>query len=197
MKHTQYQTEQELLLVKQAQAGESAAMAQLLIAYTPLLIQLAKSSRFPLGDLEDRVQEGMMALLRAVQTYRPEIGAAFRTYAVRCAVNAMYNCVQRQNERQIPIDAYASFDEAENLSGPGLCDPQDIVIQREQQDFRRRKIHTLLSGFELDCLQLFLSGYRYQEIAQCLRCTTKSVDNALARTRRKLKAAGLGEQVSF
>ena len=52
---------------------------------------------------------------------------------------------------------------------------------------RRQKIKTLLSGLEQETLTLYLSGLSYEEMAQRLHCSTKAVDNALQRVRRKLR----------
>ncbi|NLC78774.1 MAG: hypothetical protein GX683_03495, partial [Ruminococcaceae bacterium] len=44
-----------------------------------------------------------------------------------------------------------------------------------------------LSEFERDVLALYLLGYDYTALVQRLDTTTKSVDNALQRARKKLK----------
>jgi len=45
-----------------------------------------------------------------------------------------------------------------------------------------------LSKLERDTLGLYLYGYSYQQIADHLQITTKSVDNAIQRVKKKLEA---------
>ena len=62
-----------------------------------------------------------------------------------------------------------------------------VYLQQEEELLRRQKIKTLLSGLEQETLTLYLSGLSYEEMAQRLHCSTKAVDNALQRVRRKLR----------
>ena len=66
-------------------------------------------------------------------------------------------------------------------------DPEQLVIQSEETDARNRRIETLLSLFERQVLKLYLSSYSYEEMSKQLGSSTKAVDNALQRVRRKLR----------
>ena len=48
-----------------------------------------------------------------------------------------------------------------------------------------------MTDLEYEVLMLFLGAYTYEEIAQRLHLTTKAVDNALQRVRRKLSSVAL------
>jgi RNA polymerase sporulation-specific sigma factor len=50
----------------------------------------------------------------------------------------------------------------------------------------------MLSDFEWRVLAGYQVGKSYREIASELRCKTKSVDNALARIKRKVSSVPLG-----
>jgi RNA polymerase sporulation-specific sigma factor len=50
----------------------------------------------------------------------------------------------------------------------------------------------MLSDFELNVLAGYQIGKSYREIALELHCKTKSVDNALARIKRKVSTVPLG-----
>jgi RNA polymerase sporulation-specific sigma factor len=50
----------------------------------------------------------------------------------------------------------------------------------------RSSVARLLSGLEVDVLQLYVEGKSYQEIGAYLGRHVKSIDNALQRIKRKL-----------
>ena len=67
--------------------------------------------------------------------------------------------------------------------------PEDFLIEREKMKEMYDTISSVLSQKEWEIFRMFLDGCSYSEIASQLKITEKSVDNALMRTRRKLKAA--------
>lgn len=75
--------------------------------------------------------------------------------------------------------------ETELLSVPELSYDDGLVVKEEVTGFWLYRIQ--LSERERSILKLFLSGLSYGEIAQKLGSSSKSVDNALQRVRRKLK----------
>lgn len=69
----------------------------------------------------------------------------------------------------------------------GRIDPEKLVIASEESAARNRRIENLLSPFERQVLRLYLSSYSYEEMSRQLGSSTKAVDNALQRVRRKLR----------
>jgi RNA polymerase sporulation-specific sigma factor len=55
------------------------------------------------------------------------------------------------------------------------------------------EINSILSKREWDIFSLFLKGCSYRQIADELEISTKSVDNAIQRIRKKLKTAWIHE----
>ncbi len=60
------------------------------------------------------------------------------------------------------------------------------MIAREQIEDRNARIKKELSKLEQQVLKLYLQGLSYEEIAEQLGKTEKSIDNALQRIRGKL-----------
>ena len=85
----------------------------------------------------------------------------------------------------VPEELLSSLDEG--LEIPDGNDPQEILLQKERYRDLADQIRLELSGLEYAVLSSFLSGNSYHEIATRLSISEKSVDNALARIRRKLK----------
>ena len=63
----------------------------------------------------------------------------------------------------------------------------EILIEKEDYKALTNNIKLELSAMEYNVLELFLSGKGYSDIAKYLGITEKSVDNALARIRKKIK----------
>lgn len=64
--------------------------------------------------------------------------------------------------------------------------PEDIVIGRESAVFTQKQLFKNLSKMEKQVLSRYLSGMTYQEIAEDMDKTPKSIDNALQRIKAKL-----------
>lgn len=176
-------------LAQKANAGDTDALAQLISHFLPLI--KAKSSRYSLVGLEqdDLIQEGLIGLFNAVKNYDPARGASFDTYARRCIHSRMVECLSSfLAQKHLPLRNYLPIDSLEQAAGPdGEGDPLEAYLQQEEERLREQKIKTLLSGLEQETLTLYLSGLSYEEMAQRLHCSTKAVDNALQRVRRKLR----------
>ena len=176
-------------LLERSQHGEYAASAELIVRYTPVVLYYAERYCYLGLEKEDLMQEGMIALLWAIRTYRGDRGAAFRTYASRCISNGLAKVAASQlRARNIPLALTAPLDEAGNV-GTSRDEPEEIVIRQEQSRDRSHRMKAELSEYELACLQLLLDGCSYAEIAGRLGRTVKSVDRALGRARQKLRRA--------
>lgn len=161
-------------------------------------IKLVRSCARPLfligGDSEDLIQEGMIALIAAIRTYRPD-KASFRTYAERCIRNRLYTLVKSASKgnkavvlQTLSLDSSADANPSDShISCPSAeMNPEDSVIDRETVLEYRESWKRLLSRYEADVLSLYLLGLSYQEIAEKTGKSEKSVDNAVQRIRRKI-----------
>ena len=63
-----------------------------------------------------------------------------------------------------------------------------IVLEKEQASALHRQIAEVLSRQEREIFLLFVNGLSYDEIAARMQISAKSVDNAIQRARRKLRA---------
>jgi RNA polymerase sporulation-specific sigma factor len=72
-------------------------------------------------------------------------------------------------------------------------DPEEVVLRCEDTRELRDNLQRLLSDFEWMVLSGYQLGKSYREIADELSCKTKSVDNALARIKRKVACVVVGD----
>ncbi len=186
-------TDEKLALL--AKDGGDEALTILIQRYVPLVLMRARTYAKGSLDTDDLFQEGMIALLKAVRNYRNDSPGSFKTFATVCINNKLISAVMTHlRGKNAPMRGYLSLSEPDVLpeqfaAPPAQTDPELLVIQSEETDDRNRRINTLLSIFERQVLELYLSSYSYDEISKQLGSSTKAVDNALQRVRRKLRSA--------
>ena len=178
-------------LVLLARQGDAEAVSRLVARYLPMIRR--RASRYPLPGLEaeDVVQEGLLGLLKAIRLYDSTQGS-FGAFAFLCVGSSLAALARSAlSPRQRPLMDYSPLEEEQN--GDALwdssCGPEERLIAAEQAAELQRKMESLLSPYERNVLKLYLSGHSYTEISQLLSSTTKAVDNALQRVRRKLRSA--------
>ena len=175
-----------LRLVKLASSGDNEALSLLVSKMIPDVRREASKFSGAVGvDSDDLFQEGMIGLLSAARSYKTDCGASFRTYASVCIRNRIISAVKKASGgKSVRRDLLVPL-ETELLSVPELSYDDGLVV-KEECDRLFGFIETQLSERERSILKLFLSGLSYGEIAQKLGSSSKSVDNALQRVRRKL-----------
>lgn len=178
-------------LVIQAQSGDTDALTELVCRYLPLIRQKASGYTTSLTDRDDLIQEGLIGLLAAVDGYRGDKGAAFKTYCYVCVQNKMLTDLEkRSSDKRQVMQNYLPLDEVECSSvNDDNDDPFSIIVAKESRELFMEKANNVLSALERDTLSLYLSGHSYEEIAAQLNLSMKAVDNALQRVRRKLRDA--------
>ena len=151
------------------------------------------------ADHEDLVQEGMIGLYKAVLEYDPNKAASFRSFADLCITRQILTAIKRATRKKHgPLNTYVSlnqpkfeqdgdqtlFDTMHNLR---VVDPEEQLIGREEYDRILKYMKENLSSMEQTVLGLYLNGLSYQQIAQRLDRSPKSIDNAIQRVKRKLE----------
>ena len=85
----------------------------------------------------------------------------------------------------IPRDSIVSFEEIEP-SDHNLGTPDNLILEQESSRTLVSLILKTLSPLELSVLRGYLQGLSYTQIAQKHSISTKAVDNAMQRIRRKI-----------
>lgn len=179
-------------LIPLARRDDELAFQQLLDRYAPMVKSRVRAFTRAGLEADDLAQEGMIGLLGAIRVF-DQRQASFSTFARLC-IDRMLIAAARQAGRQKRIPPECLVAEGPDdrpikdfLASGDEDNPESILIAREEAERLRRRADETLSEFEYQVLSAYLSGDRYEEIAQRLASTSKAVDNALQRIRRKMK----------
>lgn len=158
------------------------AVSTLISRYLRLVRKRAYGYARDYAEPEDLAQEGFLSFLNAVNSFDPERGAKFSSFADVCVTNGI-----RSAAMKLKKDAGESLaDDLEENAEDGSS-PENIWFEKEKILGIYDEIESLLSKREWDIFRLYLGGLSYREIAVRLDIPLKSVDNAVFRVRKKLR----------
>ena len=122
---------------------------------------------------------------QTLRRYDADRGAPFVPFAAACIRHAQQDA-RRAATRKKHAPLNDSVPLPEDEAAPG---PEELAIASETFDRVVQRIRTLLSPLERAALLASLDGRSAADTARAMGCTPKAVENALARARRKLRAA--------
>src|SRR5437763_4017095 len=201
--HRKYECLPDSRVVVLAQGGRQDASEHILYKYRNLVRSKVKSYFLVGAEREDLLQVGMIGLWQAIIDYEPAKATSFPAFAKVCIHRHIITAIKAATrQKQLPLNTSLSLevpseDEVSDWSMSDIlhtdltADPEDLVLRREDTKMLEELLQRLLSEFEWQVLAGYQLGKSYREIAAELRCKTKSVDNALARIKRKVSMSPL------
>ncbi len=166
----------------------------LLYKYRPLIISISnKMIKYCEGgvDLNDLVQEGMLGLSDAINSFDDNKEANFGTYAKICIqrkINSLVKSTRRYKHRFLNESFALEVDDT--ILNKYLIDKNDpsvIIEEWELQQEIIKKLYAVLTAFEREVFNLKKDNFNYKEIAEILEKDPKSIDNTIQRIKFKLK----------
>lgn len=168
--------------------GDQDAFAVLFLRYRPLIDRAVNRFSAELHgeeSREDMRQEAMAAFYDAIRSYRTDQeNVEFGLYAKVCIGNRLVSHLRRELRQQglLSLDS-ATAEQALGADGDLLT----MIIEEEEAQALSASIEKALSRYENDVFSLYMKGRSSAEIAEAMGKSTKSIDNAIARIRKKLK----------
>lgn len=164
--------------------------------YRPLTVNLAKKLiKYCNGgiDLNDLIQEGLVGLNEAINSFREDKETNFGTYAKLCIERRMYSLVKstRTYKNKILNESISLEDEEETNIDRFLIDnsnnPSDMVEENDYQENILIELNNQLTDLEKQVFELKKNDFNYKEIAEILDKDPKVIDNTIQRIKTKLK----------
>lgn len=149
--------EEESLLWSESKKGSEEARERLILAYRPMVFWLARQFYVSYSVYPDLVQEGMLALITAVDRFDPVKKNKFSTYGYYRIRGQMVNFLQRVEARApVPIE-----DEFLSQADPYQSDAERMEFFLTLEEGLRQ-----LPQRESDVVEaLLLEGCKAQEVA--------------------------------
>ena len=162
--------------------------------YKPLIISIAKknkSSALKYGyDINDLIQEGMIGLSKAINSFNSNMNVKFYTLAKVCIERRIIDLFVKEKREKyrvlnesIPIldDNY----DLENIIINDNLDPLNIVLENDNESLLFDKLYKLLSKQEKQVLEFRRQGFNNIEISKLLDKDKKQIDNTIHRIKQK------------
>ncbi len=191
-----YQNMTDDKVVELIQLGDGNALDFIMDKYNNI-VNMKASKFFAAGiEREDIVQEGLIGLYKATQSYNVEKQNSFKSFANLCIERQLITVVKSANrQKNIPLNSAFSLntpayedsdlDAIEVLNLNLVEDPLDTIANKEYFLQIETKIDENLSDFERKVLLHYKQGKTYIDIAKEVGSKVKSVDTAIQRIRKK------------
>lgn len=175
--------DEDVQLMLRLQAGEGAALGELLRRNAGRVLGLAFRYLGDRAQAEDVVQETFLKLYQARERYRPD--APFGAYLLRIATNVCLSQLRRK--RMHSLEGEGDDDRGTEPADPQVVAPGQALDDREvaarvrdavQQLPERQRLAILLNKFE---------GLDYSQVAEHLGLTVPATKSLLHRARMALK----------
>lgn len=187
-------------LILDAKNGDQYAIEQILTEHKQLVNSVVRKYFLIGGDIDDLVQEGMIALYNAILTYDKSKNSSFDAYAYMLVERNIISLIKQANSKKnMPLNeafivnsqGTISFDENNENVGYMISsldpNPENELLDNDSYNELMEKIKSTLSDYENKVLEYYLQGYNYNDIAVKLSVSSKSIDNALNRIKNKLE----------
>lgn len=197
--HPDLESLEDVELISLIQSGNERSIDVLLSRYRGLARSQARTRFLNGADRDDVVQEAMVGLYEAVMDFDLDQDTPFRAFAQMCISRQVLTAVKKASRikhealnSSVSLDAPAfSQDEesvsiAERLIAAAGDDPAERVIAAEELEALMDLLRRNLTELENAVLRMYMDGLPYQQMADALGHSTKGIDAALQRLRRKL-----------
>lgn len=176
--------------------GDNNALNFIMNKYNNI-VNMKASKFFAVGvEKEDIIQEGMIGLYKATQSYDGNKQNSFKSFANMCIERQLITMIKSANrQKNIPLNSAFSLntpvyeegdsDVIEILDTNLVEDPLETIANKEYFSQIELKIDENLSDFERQVLRHYKQGKSYADIAKEVDSKVKSVDTAIQRIRKK------------
>lgn len=138
------------------------------------------------SDFDDLLQEGMVALNKAIDSYDDNSGALFYTYVLICVERHIITyCRRVNNKKNYFLNSSVDVDDYYFLSDDKASMDLFVSEKLTEEEFKKCK-----NAFDIkysSVLELRYNGFTYKEISNLLDISIGTVDARLSKIRKYFK----------
>ena len=147
-------------------------------------------------EVNDLIQEGMVGLNDAINSFNEVHDTTFYTYASKCINSRIITFIVksgRLKNKALNDSVFLELNESDksNNYGKNLVDnsynPEEVLIDEEGKREILDIIDKYLTDFEKEVIYLKINGFRYKEIADITGREVKYIDNSIQRIKNKIR----------
>ena len=173
-------------IISLAQKGDSASINIILNEYKSLVSSISRKYYLLGGDSEDLIQEGMIGLFKAINSFDFNKNDNFKGFAMRVVEREIISAIRRENANKNKVlDESVFIDDIDYIHEDNY--PELNIISEESYKELSVEVLKNLSELERKVVKLYLRGFGYIDIAKALKKSPKAIDNALTRIKNKLR----------
>lgn len=185
----------EMALLEAARSGDRDCLNMLIEYYEPEIRKIACKYFLPRSDYDDLIQEGRIAIYKAIISYKSNTNIPFLHF-LRMVIKRKLIDSLRAHNRQKHINLNEAFSLNNSLSEDqnanflsimtDFQDPAQTVIALDEARSFINELNKDLSKLERNVFVYhFVVGLKQREVSERLGLNPKSLDNAIQRIRRK------------
>ncbi|EHQ90034.1 sigma-70 family RNA polymerase sigma factor [Desulfosporosinus youngiae] len=185
----------ETSMLEAARSGNKDALNEIIQHYEPEVRLIASKYFLPRADYDDLIQEGRIAIYRAIRSYDDDSGIPFLHFLRMVIKRKLIDSLRRYTRQK-----HTNLNEAYSLNNviseseetsflellPNAEDPASTVIANDEINTMIQDLNKNMSNLErLVFEHYFIQGFKQRELSEHLGLHPKSLDNALQRIRHK------------
>ena len=191
----------DLELIKRFKDGDESAFEDLFRRYEPLVAKIARKYYIRDFESEDFYQIGAMAFYKAVLSFEEKEDSTFYGYVLSCVRNEIVSQCRKylfKVEYDTDYEDITTVMESHKMytieKSEILEEERDTLLHAYRSELSRLlSDHKFFGRLERKCLEGFIEGLSYLEIAEKYGIDIKKVDNALMRIRAKIRKRDFAE----
>jgi RNA polymerase sporulation-specific sigma factor len=187
--------DKERAMLEAARSGNEEALNLIIVHYEPEVRMIACKYFLPRADYDDLIQEGRIAIYRAILSYDTNLEIPFLPF-LRMVIKRKLIDSLRKYTRQKHVNLNNAYSLSNLLSNSeetsfisllaNAEDPAAMVIANDEACSMIHGLNKDLSNLErLVFEHYFIQGFKQREVSERLGLPPKSLDNAIQRIKRK------------
>jgi RNA polymerase sigma-70 factor (ECF subfamily) len=171
------------LMIKRAQQGDSKAMEELLFACEKRVYNISYRFMGNEADAYDIAQESLIKIYKNITSFKGE--SSLSSWVYRLTVNTCMDALRKR--KNAPVSLEYTMDKGMPFEDTFSATPEENALSIEKSEDIQKAINILSESYKTVIIMRDVDGYTYEEISQMLDISVGTVKSRINRGRQKLK----------